>query len=289
MSDCREFLSAYLKPAAVSDYVRQRCRTRDSQSYRLPGLTILQSSPPHLANAIAVIPARAGSKRIAQKSIRDFCGKPMIAYAIEAARQSGLFSRIVVSTDSEVIAEHARDFGAEAPFIRPAALAGDHVATQPVIKHAIETLNLDPADSTVAFAVCCIYPSVPFLVAADLCSSYRRLNESPNARFVFSVTAYDYPVSRALTMDDPEGGVIKMVYPQHELTRSQDLPHAVHDAGQYYWGWAQAWCDGVPLFSAQSIGQPMPRYRAIDIDTPEDWRMAELIYRAMALDPDVEG
>jgi len=233
-----------------------------------------------LAHAIAVIPARAGSKRIVQKNIRDFCGKPMIAYAIEVARLSGLFSRIVVSTDSEVIADHARQFGAEVPFIRPIELAGDHVATQPVIKHAIETLNLDTTDRTDAYAVCCIYPSVPFLLVADLRSSYRRLQESPHVRFVFAVTSYDYPVSRALTMDEPEGGVIKMVYPQHELTRTQDLPHVVHDAGQYYWGWAHAWCDTVPLFSAQAIGQPMPRYRAIDIDTPEDWRYAELMYTA---------
>jgi len=212
----------------------------------------------------------------------------MIAYAIEVAMKASLFDRVIVSTDCDTIAELALRYGAEVPFQRPSALSGDHVATQPVIKHAIETLNLKPRADVSEVAVCCIYPSVPFLNQDDLRSSYRRLQSSAQTGFVFSVTTFDYPVYRALQMEDPAGGPISLIYPQYEMKRSQDLPETWHDAGQYYWGRASAWCDDKPIFSAQSIGQPMPRYRAIDIDTPEDWRHAELLYRSMQLDRDVD-
>jgi pseudaminic acid cytidylyltransferase len=222
---------------------------------------------------IAVIPARGGSKRIPRKNIRLFCRKPIMAYSISAAQQTGLFDQIVVSTDDEEIASVARACGATTPFVRPRAIADDFTGTNAVVKHAIGWFNGQGHD--VAHA-CCIYATAPLLQARFIQDGYDALVGS-DADFAFSVTSYAFPVQRALRLA-PDGRVDAM-YPEHRMTRSQDLEPAFHDAGQFYWGTARAFLEEAPLFSPRSAGVVLPRFLVQDIDTIEDWEQAELMYR----------
>ena len=223
---------------------------------------------------IAVIPARGGSKRIPRKNIRDFCGKPMIAYAITAAKESGLFDHIVVSTDDHEIIQVAKTWGAEAPFIRPTELANDYAATAPAIAHAIEACrNLGWRFDN----VCCIYPSVPFIQIDDLKGALAHMNDS-EADYCFPVTEYPSAIQRALKLLNT--GKIEPFYPEFQLTRTQELMPAYYDAGQFYWGKSVTWLKNPRIHSAAS-GYPIPNWRVVDIDTPEDWQRAELIYRAL--------
>ena len=220
---------------------------------------------------LSVIPARGGSKRVPRKNIRDFCGKPMIAWSIEAAQRSGCFDRIAVSTDDAEIAEVARAFGAEVPFMRPTALADDHTATIPVIAHATEWY----AQHITLTDVCCIYATAPFLQADDLRAAEKRMGQS-DCDYVFSVTRYAFPIQRALRIT--AHGKVAMMQPEHANTRSQDLEEAYHDAGQFYWGKPEAWLAHKPIFSAQSAPLILPTHRVLDIDTPEDWHHAEMLF-----------
>lgn len=218
---------------------------------------------------LAVIPARGGSKRIPRKNVRLFAGKPMIAYAIEAARTSGVFSRIVVTTDDDEIAQVARDHGAEVPFMRPPELANDHAGTVPVIAHALNALVWPDGHP-----VCCIYPGVPLLAPADLVQALALL-EAGDCSHVFPVLAFESPVQRALRRDAL--GHVQPMQPAFTLTRTQDLEPAYHDAGQFYWGWPSAWRAGTsPHAGGRSI--VLPAWRAVDIDTPDDWARAEALY-----------
>lgn len=224
---------------------------------------------------LAVIPARGGSKRISRKNIKDFGGLPMIAWSIRAAMESHLFDRIIVSTDDEAIVAMAKEYGAEAPFIRPANLSDDHTGTIPVIAHAIDWHNQHGEAAT---QVCCIYATAPFVQAADLQRGLEVL-QSTGADYAFSVTSYSFPIQRAIrvTLDQR----IEMFQPEHFNTRSQDLQEALHDAGQFYWGKAQAWLAGKTLFGQGSAPVPLPRHRVQDIDTPEDWERAQWLFKAM--------
>jgi len=224
---------------------------------------------------LAVIPARGGSKRIPRKNIRPFCGLPMIAWPIRAAIDSGCFDRIVVSTDDAEIAELGRHYGAEAPFVRPAELSDDHSGTIPVIAHAIQWQG---ESDRAASEVCCIYATAPFINAADIRRGLEVLDES-DADYAFSVTSYPFPIQRAIRLT-PERRMA-MFQPEHFDTRSQDLEEAWHDAGQFYWGKAEAWLAGAPLFGPASVPVVLPRHRVQDIDTPEDWERAELMFKAM--------
>lgn len=224
---------------------------------------------------LAVIPARGGSKRIPRKNIRDFCGKPIIAYSIEAALATGLFDHVIVSTDDGQIAEVARQYGAEVPFIRPAALADDHAGTNVVVRHAIEWFQREGAEVTLA---CCIYATAPFVRVKYLQEGHDRLVTS-NKFFAFSVTSFAFPIQRALRFT-PAGGVEPM-WLEHSLARSQDLEEAWHDAGQFYWGRAEAFLSDRPVFSAHSVPITLPRYLVQDIDTEEDWIRAEAMFRAL--------
>lgn len=225
---------------------------------------------------IAVIPARGGSKRIPRKNVRPFCGKPMIAWPIEAARESGCFDHIVVSTDDEEIARIALGYGAEVPFSRPAELSDDHTATRPVVIHAIwEAEKLwGPAELT-----CCMYATSPFMTSADIRNGLDVLMQS-DADFAFAVTTFPYPIQRALKRT--ANNRMAMFQPEHRLTRSQDLEEAYHDAGQFYWGRTRAFLKDRPTFSDASIPIVLPRSRVQDIDTLEDWRRAELMFEALA-------
>lgn len=224
----------------------------------------------------AVIPARGGSKRIPRKNIRPFCGKPMIAHSIAAAQESGLFASVIVSTDDDEIAEVARQAGAEVPFRRPAELSDDHATSVAVIAHAAGWLR---AAGRAPEAICCLYATAPFVRAQDLQTGYRALL-APDVRFCFPVSSFDFPIQRAL-LREPDGGV-RMREPEHALTRSQDLAECVHDAGQFYWGRAEAWEAQEPIFAPQSRTIVLPRYRVQDIDTPEDWLRAEAMFEALA-------
>lgn len=222
---------------------------------------------------VAIIPARGGSKRIPRKNIKPFCGKPMIAYSIEAAKASGVFDRIVVSTDDEEIMEVARQYGAETPFVRPEELSGDFTATVPVIAHAIKELS---KESPVTEA-CCIYATAPFVQPEAIKEGYELLQQH-KASFAFSVTSFSFPIFRAIKLNDE--GRVEMFWPEHYLTRSQDLPEAYHDAGQFYWGTPEAWLEEKPFFAPHSVPVMLPRHMVQDIDTPEDWERAELMYKA---------
>lgn len=222
---------------------------------------------------IAVIPARGGSKRILRKNIKLFCGKPMIAWSIEAAKSSGLFEHVIVSTDDAEIAEVSRQWGAEVPFIRPEELSDDYTGTTPVIAHAIQWALNRGLDVN---AVCCIYATAPFVQADDLKRGLDALN-SGDWDYAFTATDFAAPIFRAFKQI-AEGGV-EMFFPEHFATRSQDLPVALHDAGQFYWGRPDAWLKGKQIFSSTSLPVLISRAKSQDIDTPEDWVFAELLFQ----------
>lgn len=225
--------------------------------------------------SVAVIPARGGSKRIPDKNIRTFAGKPIIAYSIMAARESGCFDRVVVSTDSDEIAEVALKYGAEIPFLRPSEISDDHTPTIPVIRHAITALQrLGERPEIVA----CVYATAPFLRGDDLRNAYNRLLKC--ASFVFGVTEYRFPIQRALRRS-AEGNV-SMFTPDHFATRSQDLEPAWHDAGQFYLARAETWLTEEVIFQSSSIGLALSPKRVQDIDTLADWEQAELMFEALS-------
>jgi N-acylneuraminate cytidylyltransferase len=227
---------------------------------------------------LCVIPARGGSKRIPRKNIRPFCGRPILAYSITAALESALFDRVMVSTNDAEIADVARSLGAEIPFLRPADLADDYSGTNAVVKQAIEWHQSAgiPVD-----AACCIYATAPFVQVRYLREGWERLQASHKA-FVFSVAAYRYPIQRALRLTP--AGEVEAMYPEHRGTRSQDLEPAFHDAGQFYWGRAEAFLEELPLFAAHSLGLVLPSHLVQDIDTEEDWQRAELMFRAWQME-----
>jgi N-acylneuraminate cytidylyltransferase len=224
---------------------------------------------------VAIIPARGGSKRIPRKNIREFCGRPMIAWSIKAANESGLFDHVIVSTDDEEIAQIATREGAEVPFRRPPELANDHAGTLPVIRHAVNWLTLQGAPVTHA---CCIYATAPFLRPADLAKAKTTLDEA-ELDFVFSITRFSFPIQRALKLGSDHS--LSMFWPEHELTRSQDLPPAYHDAGQFYWGTSHAWQTSDRIYSSHCRGLELPAERVQDIDTEEDWAQAEFKFRSL--------
>ena len=223
---------------------------------------------------IAVIPARGGSKRIPRKNVREFCGRPMIAWAISIAKACSLFDRIIVSTDDNEISELARSWGAETPFVRPADLADDLTPTVPVVAHAVKSC-LD--SGWVADYVCCIYPCVPFLQMSDLTGALH-LAQAQNADFVYPVTEYAHPIQRAMRL--LPSNKMQFLRPEYEMTRTQDLERAYHDAGQFYWGKASAWLAHKKMHT-DGLGMPIPNWRVVDIDSLDDWKRAEYIFQAM--------
>lgn len=226
-------------------------------------------------STIAIIPARGGSKRIPKKNVRPFAGKPMISYPIRAALDSGVFDRVIVSTDSDEIAEVAKAHGAEVPFRRPSELSDDRTATAPVLLHTLEWLRASGAPATHA---CCIYATAPFVRSEDLVRGLYILKEA-KAATALTVTSFAFPIFRALKV--LPSGELAMFWPEHRLTRSQDLPEAYHDAGQFYWIDVARFTADPNLYSADARPVVLPRYLVQDIDTPEDWETAEYMYRAL--------
>ena len=223
---------------------------------------------------IAVIPARGGSKRIPRKNIKAFCGKPMIAYAIEAAQASGLFEHVLVSTDDADIQQIANHMGAKTPFVRPAELANDFTATAPVIAHAIEACT---QIGWQFLNVCCIYPCVPFIEIDDLKGAIAKL-EKNLADYCFPVTEFPSAIQRALKHTSDR--LMTPFYPEYEMTRTQDLETAYYDAGQFYWGTKKAWLTNSRIHSS-GIGYEIPNWRVVDIDTLADWDRAERLATAL--------
>ncbi|TVL51525.1 pseudaminic acid cytidylyltransferase [Shewanella algae] len=221
---------------------------------------------------ICIIPARGGSKRIPLKNIKEFHGKPMIAYSIEAAKESGCFDRIIVSTDDEEIARVAEEYGAEIPFRRPAELSDDYATTMMVLQHAIDWCEKAGWQYD---NLCCIYATAPFIQPEDLTMGLSYLG-APDVQYAFSATSFGFPIQRAFYLD--ERSRVKMFQPEYLNTRSQDLVEAYHDAGQFYWCKVDALKQELPFFSNHSLPVLLPRKRVQDIDTPEDWELAELLY-----------
>ncbi len=224
--------------------------------------------------SLCVIPARGGSKRIPHKNIKEFCGRPMIAWSIAAALASRCFERVIVSTDDQEIAAIASGAGAEVPFLRSGELADDYTPTRPVMADAIQSLGFQGY-------VCCLYATAPFVTPEDLRRG-KELVQAAGVSYAMSVTKFAFPIQRALLMQ-PDNSVT-MMQPEHVETRSQDLVEAWHDAGQFYWASAEQWCTPSPIFASGAVGVSIPRSRAQDIDTQEDWQFAELLFRAQSLD-----
>ncbi len=223
---------------------------------------------------IAIIPARGGSKRIPKKNIKLFHGKPIIAYSIEAALNSALFKKVIVSTDDEEIAKIAREYGAEVPFIRPKDLSDDFTNTGAVIQHTLEFLKTKEEKYRY---VCTIYATAPLIQTRYLIEGFSKLKES-NAHMAFSATSMPFPIQRTFKLT--EDGRCNMFTPEHFMSRSQDLEIAYQDAGQFYFEDTQTKLIDI-AFGSQSIPIILPRHLVQDIDTLEDFVRVEIMYEAI--------
>ena len=222
---------------------------------------------------ICVIPARVGSKRIFKKNIKNFCGKPIIRWSIEKAKASKCFDKIIVSTDDKKIATIAKKYGAEVPFTRPKSLSDDYTPTTPVVSHAI---NWIVRNYKKPLYVCCIYPAAPFIKLCDLRNGLKILKKT-KLNYVFPVTNFAYQIQRSFKIDT--NNKLKMFFPKYYKYRSQDLDKAFHDAGQFYWGKTEAWLNNEKIYSKNSFPMQVPRSRVLDIDTVEDWKIAEKMFK----------
>lgn len=224
---------------------------------------------------IALLLGRGGSKRIPGKNIKEFLGKPIINYPIETVLScSDIFDKVVISTDSEEIGAAAKKAGAEMPFIRPVELADDYVVVADVVIHAIT--KLEEIYGKKIKNICCFYATSSFLREKDVRQGAELLT-SRNVSSVFSVTTFPYPISRAQKIN--EGGNLEMFWPEYELVRSNDLPEAYHDAGQFYWLDAQKFLQEKKMWAKNALPVVIPRILVQDIDTPEDWETAEILYQ----------
>jgi pseudaminic acid cytidylyltransferase len=222
---------------------------------------------------IAIIPARSGSKRIPRKNVKQFCGRPIISYPVDAAIKSKLFSRIIVSTDDQEIAEIAMQVGAEVPFLRPPNLSDDHTPTHAVMVHAIKECLQPTGDIDY---VCCIYPATPLLQASDLQESLAQLKSSTGD---YCIAVAEHPSSIFRALEIGESGLVSPVFPQYRHERSQDLKQTFFDVGQFYWGKKESWIDNSNMHD-KAVPFVIPTWRAIDIDNESDWIKAELIYKS---------
>lgn len=223
---------------------------------------------------VALIPARGGSRRIPRKNIRSFLGTPILSRIIDTLEASGTVDRIVVSTDDAEIAEIARRSGADVPFLRPADLADDYTGARPVIQHGLNALEL--ADDDVAVVM---YPTAVMTTPEDLRSAASMLLGEESCEFVLSVAEFPAPVQRALHLSAT--GEVSPREPENLLRRSQDLRTAYFDIGQFYWGRVGAWRSATPVVQARCRAYVVDQWRAVDIDTPEDWTRAEMAYRVL--------
>lgn len=226
-----------------------------------------------MSGCICVITARGGSKRIPRKNIREFCGKPIIAYSIEAALESGIFDTVMVSTDDEEIAEVARSFGASVPFYRSAYASDDYATSSDVLE---EVLDEYAALGREFDTLCCLYPTAPFVTAGELRGAFRMLDDVDVASVV-AVTDFDFPPQRGFLVGSD--GSLEWERPEYALARSQDLPPVVHDCGRFYIARASFWVQSRSFIMPGCRGYRIDPTLVQDIDTLEDWIMAEVKYR----------
>jgi pseudaminic acid cytidylyltransferase len=231
-----------------------------------------------MPKSLAIIPARGGSKRIPRKNIRPFAGKPIIVYSIEAAIRSGCFQSVMASTDDPEIAEVAGNAGAEVPFFRSERTATDHATLADVVGEVLASYR-ELGEAFDYF--CCILPTAPFLRPEWLRNGFERLSRS-DADSVFPIVRFGYPILRALRI---ENGTVKMMWPEHLNTRSNDLEPAYHDCGLFYWMRTDRFLAQKRLLADRSIGIELPETETQDIDTEEDWRLAELKFQLLRLGP----
>ncbi len=223
---------------------------------------------------IAIITARGGSKRISRKNIREFCGKPILAYSIEAARESGLFDTVMVSTEDREIAGIARQYGAEVPFYRSERTAGDFATTNDVLLEVLEEYGKRGAHYDLG---CCIYPTAPFVTADKLKCAMERL-EGSDADTLIPVVNFSYPPQRAMIVKE---GRLVFEYPQYLDSRSQDLEPHYHDVGQFYLFYTEAFRKNKKLMVGNILPYVVSEMEVQDIDNQTDWEIAEIKYRFM--------
>lgn len=224
--------------------------------------------------SVAIITARGGSKRIPRKNIREFCGKPILAYSIEAALESGMFDRVMVSTEDGEIADTARRYGAEVPFLRSGRNAGDFATTRDVLREVLEEYEGRGEQFDV---LCCIYPTAPFVTAERLKEAVRLLEEN-GADSVITAARFSFPPQRGMVVRD---GFLRFQWPEHAQTRSQDLEPWYHDAGQFYCLNVRSFREQNVLVMEKTVPLILPEMELQDIDTEEDWQLAELKYRLL--------
>lgn len=230
--------------------------------------------------SVCIITARGGSKRIPRKNIKEFCGKPIIAYSIEAALESGLFDEVMVSTDDKEIAEVARCYGASVPFMRSVEASDDHATTADAVKEVL--LRYCEAGVNYTY-VCCLYPTAPFVTASALKKAFSLVLQGALA--VLPVTSYDYPPQRGFRIAGDES--LEYAFPEFSAARSQDLPQLVHDCGQFFFAKTDFFIESGGVVGQDWKALYIDSEYVQDIDTIEDWKIAELKFRAMGLDREV--
>ena len=223
--------------------------------------------------SICIIPARSGSKRIRNKNIKIFCKKPIIAWSIIAAIKSNCFDKIIVSTDSSKIASIAKKYKATVPFIRPKKLSGDHTATLPVVNHAIKEMIKSGYEPDI---VCCLYPCAPLTNYKTIIKGFKLLKKHKK-KFIFTLIPYSHPIQRSMYLDKKKRP--HMFYPKNTNKRSQDLRKTFHDAAQFYLGEAKNFLNKSEVFLKNSKPIVLSRTEAVDIDTKDDWKIAELLFK----------
>lgn len=224
---------------------------------------------------LAVITARGGSKRIPRKNIRDFCGKPIIAYSIETALESNCFDEVMVSTDDDEIAELSKKYGAKVPFMRSAETSNDFATTADVL---CEVVNEYQKRKITPEYLCCLYPTAPFVTVDNLKSAFDQLQKN-EMDVVFPVVQFSFPIQRALRLKNNE---VSFMYSEYALTRSQDLEPAYHDAGQFYWIQTKFFMKNKSLVSKKTGVIILPEWRVQDIDNVDDWILAEMKYQLIS-------
>lgn len=223
--------------------------------------------------SICIIPARGGSKRIPRKNIRPFLGKPIIAYSIEAALNSACFETVLVSTDDEEIAEVAANYGAAVPFLRSSKNADDHATVFDVVSECMAYFDQQGQSFD---SIACLFATAPFVTSQRIQEANAVLESAPEADSVFFIQSFNYPIKRSLFVN--KKGHLEMEWPENLNTRSQDFMAYYHDAGQFYIAKKTSLFRHKTFFCPRSHGIKLSQQEAVDIDTPEDWAMAELIY-----------
>ena len=225
-----------------------------------------------MSKVVAIITARGGSKRIPRKNIRAFCGKPILQYSIEAAMEASVFDKVMVSTDDAEIAWIAKSAGAEVPFLRSEATSNDYATTAEVLIEVLE--NYAQAGEVFHYA-CCIYPTAPFVTSEKLKTAFELLKRK-KAASVIPVTKFSFPIWRSFKMEDEK---LSFIWPENALKRSQDLPAAYHDAGQFYFLSVPEFLKAKQLVTDNTFGLEIPETEVQDIDTEEDWELAEIKFK----------